>query len=115
MSNVKPLSRLEERIVGFAFLAFCLAIIAVIAFSGCSTVDEDKEDDWIVRDKENMMVMVEEHGEWRVIADKRSGVEYIWHRHQAGRSSTESLSVRLDKNGNPMIWEGLEDYMSQNE
>lgn len=82
------------------FLTVCLAsILLVCCLSSCETAEEAKIDD----DRIAIAKIEAERGTYRIVfVDKETGVMYLFAKDGYGGG----LTVMVDENGKPLIWEG---------
>lgn len=73
-----------------------LVLVIVLAFIGCST---SKSNNMETSDR---FIVVYSDFSNAIYADKETNVLYFW--HSGGYSG--GLSVMLDENGKPLLWEG---------
>lgn len=74
-----------------------IMLVLAISLSGCSSRGSKNEDDTGGR-------FIKVHGDFKntILVDSETGVMYFWHYgvYSGG------LTVMVDKNGQPLIWEG---------
>ena len=78
------------------FISLVLALILIFALVGCTGANSDNE---TISDR-----FVRVYSEYSncIYVDSETNVMYFW--HSGGYSG--GLSVMLDKNGDPLLWEG---------
>ena len=82
------------------FLTLCLAfLLLVFCLSACETAEAEKIDD----DRIVVAKIETEVGAYRIMfVDKETGVVYLFVKDGYGGG----LTVMVDENGKPLIWEG---------
>lgn len=77
-------------------ISLVLALVLIFALVGCTGASSDNET------TSDRFVIVYSDSLSCIYVDSETNVMYFWH----SRGYSGGLSVMLDENGNPLLWEG---------